>query len=265
MTNVSLKIKDTERADAFEVCGRGELQMGILIETMRREGYELMVAKPSVITKEIDGVVSEPTERVYVDVPEEYSGVVTEKLQIRKARMENMMNHGHGRVNIEFVIPSRGLIGYRAHFMTDTKGSGILNTNFEGYEPWFGPIPQRNAGALVADRPGKVSTYACHGVADRGDLFLNPGEKTYMGMIVGERNVNGDLNINITKEKALTNMRASSADNTVVLRPPRIMSLDNYIEFLAEDELLEVTPESLRLRKKELDPNKRKKSEKTSK
>jgi len=265
MTNVSLKIKETERADAFEVCGRGELQMGILIETMRREGYELMVAKPSVITKKIDGVISEPMERVYIDVPEEYSGVVTEKLQIRKARMENMMNHGHGRVNIEFVIPSRGLIGYRAHFMTDTKGSGILNTNAEGYEPWFGSIPQRNAGALVADRPGKVSTYACHGVADRGDLFLNPGEKTYMGMIVGERNVNSDLNINITKEKQLTNMRASSSDATVILRPPRIMSLDNYVEFLAEDELLEVTPESLRLRKKELDPNKRKKSERAKK
>jgi GTP-binding protein len=258
LTNVSLKIKETDRADAYEVCGRGELQLGVLIETMRREGYELMVSRPRVIVKEIDGQKCEPMEKVFIDVPDEYVGVVTEKLSIRKARMTNMVNNGHGRTNVEFIIPSRGLIGYRSTFLTDTKGSGIMNTLFEGYEVWAGPIPQRQTGSLIADRTGKVTAYACHGMADRGELLIAPGTNVYNGMVVGERNKVGDLNVNIVREKALTNMRASGSDNTVVLRPHKMMSLDACIEFIDDDELLEVTPESLRIRKMELDPNKRK-------
>lgn len=258
LTNVSLKVKPTDRADAFEVCGRGELQLGVLIETMRREGYELMVSKPQVITKDIDGKKHEPVEKVFIDVPDEFVGVATEKIMSRKGRMVNMNTQGHGRTNIEFIIPSRGLIGYRSAFLTDTKGSGIMNTLFEGYEPWFGVIPSRQSGALVSDRAGKVNSYACQGMVDRGELFVEVGTKVYMGMLIGERNKTGDLNVNITKEKQLTNMRASGSDNTVVLRPPRRMSLDNYIEFIADDELLEITPESLRMRKMELDPNNRK-------
>jgi len=258
LTNVSLKIKTTDRADAFEVCGRGELQLGILIETMRREGYELMVSKPQVITKEENGKKLEPVEKVFIDVPDEFVGVATEKIMSRKGRMVNMNTQGHGRTNIEFIIPARGLIGYRSNFLTDTKGSGIMNTLSEGYEPWFGVIPSRQSGALVSDRAGKVNPYACQGMVDRGELFVEIGTKVYMGMLIGERNKTGDLNVNITKEKQLTNMRASGSDNTVVLRPPRRMSLDNYIEFIADDELLEITPESLRMRKMELDPNNRK-------
>jgi len=261
LTNVSLRVLETDRADAFEVSGRGEMQLGVLIETMRREGYELMVSKPQVIVKEIDGKKCEPMEHVFIDVPDEYSGIVTEKLMIRKGKMVNMNTQGHGRTEIEFVIPSRGLIGYRSQFLTDTKGSGILNTLFAGYEPWMGAIPQRQSGALVADRVGKVTAYACLGMEDRGDLFVGIGTKVYQGMIIGERNKSGDLEVNIVREKQLTNMRAASADNTVTIRPPKIMSLDNYIEFISEDELLEITPESLRVRKMELDPNKRKKQQ----
>lgn len=256
--NVSLKIKETDRPDCFEVAGRGEMQLGVLIETMRREGYELMVSKPQVIIKEIDGKKSEPFERVYVDVPDEFTGVVTERLQKRKAQLQNMMTHGHGRTDIEFLIPSRGLIGYRTQFLTDTKGSGIMNTLFEGYFPLAGVISQRSTGALVSDRSGKTNTYACLGMEDRGELFIPVGTKVYMGMVIGERNKIGDLNINITKEKQLTNMRASSSDTTVTLRPHRVLSLDANIEFISEDELLEITPENLRIRKRELDPNRRK-------
>ncbi|GAB5466343.1 MAG: translational GTPase TypA [Candidatus Kapaibacteriales bacterium] len=262
LTNVSLKVEDTDRADAFKVSGRGELQLGVLIETMRREGYELAVANPEVIIKEIDGQKMEPYEQVFVDVPEENSGIVTDKLQQRKGLMTNMMNHGHGRVNLEFKIPSRGLIGYRSQFLTDTKGAGIMNTLFAGYEPWAGDISKRSAGSLVADRPGKVTTYACIGMVDRGELVVEPGTKVYMGMIVGERNKLGDLDVNITKEKQLTNMRAASADATVTLRPAKKMSLDACIEYISDDELLEVTPENLRLRKRHLDPNMRKKAQK---
>ena len=258
LKNVSIQVFPTDRADAFEVRGRGELQMAILIETMRREGYEFMVSKPRVITKEIDGVICEPVEHVYIDVPDEYVGVATEKLSSRKGIMTNMINHGHGRVDIEFKIPSRGLIGFRSQFMTDTKGSGILNTNFEGFEPWFGNIPQRNSGALVADRTGRVTAYAAEGMEDRGDLFTPVGTMVYMGMIVGERNKTGDLDINITKEKKLTNMRASSSDATVTLKPPRLLTLDQAIEFIADDELMEVTPLNIRLRKFELDYKNRK-------
>ncbi|MCD6335621.1 MAG: translational GTPase TypA [Candidatus Latescibacteria bacterium] len=255
--NVSLKIKPTERADAFEVCGRGELQMAVLIETMRREGYEFMVSKPRVITKEENGVVMEPMERVFLDIPEEHVGVVTEKLSNRKGRMVHLHNHGHGRVTMEFVIPSRGLIGFRSQFLTDTRGSGIMNTLFDGHAKWFGPIPQRVSGALVADRPGKVTTYASFAMVDRGELFVPVGAEVYAGMVLGERNRSEDLTVNITREKKLTNMRSSTSDATVTLRPPRLLSLDQSIEFIAEDEWVEVTPKNIRLRKSELDAAKR--------
>ncbi len=257
LSNVSIQVLETQRTDVFEVRGRGELQMAVLIETMRREGYELMVSKPKVITKEENGKTLEPMEKVFLDIPEDKVGTITEKLSIRKGRMTNLQNHGSGRVNMEFSIPSRGLIGFRSQFLTDTQGAGIMNKLFDGYAPWFGLIPQRNSGAIVADRPGKVTTYASLGMVDRGELFLDVGMEVYSGMILGERNRPEDLNVNITKEKKLTNMRASGSDNTVNLRPPKRLSLDQSIEFIAEDELVEITPISIRLRKMELDQNKR--------
>ncbi len=255
--NVSLQVKDTNQTDVFEVCGRGELQMAILIETMRREGYEFMVSKPRVITKEKDGKILEPLEKIFLDLEEDHVGVITEKLSVRKGRMVNLQNNGFGRVTLEFTIPSRGLIGFRSQFLTDTKGSGIMNTLFDSYVPWSGDIPQRNTGALIADRPGKVTSYACLGMVDRGELFIEVGTDVYKGMIIGERNRNGDLDVNITREKKLTNMRASSSDATVVLRPPQNLSLDQSIEFIADDELMEITPSNVRMRKMELDINKR--------
>lgn len=255
--NVAIQVKDTDRADAFEVAGRGELQMAVLIETMRREGYEFMVSKPTVITKEENGRVTEPVERIFIDVPEQYVGVITENVAKRKGRMLNLRNNGNGRVDIEFVITSRGLIGFRSQFLIDTKGSGVMNTLFEGYEPWYGPIPQRSTGALVSDRSGKITTYASLAMVDRGELFVEVGTQVYAGMMIGERNRNGDLTVNITKEKKLTNMRSSTSEATVVLRPPRPLSLDQAIEFIAEDELIEITPKSMRLRKMELDAGKR--------
>ena len=257
LSNVSLQVITTDRTDVFEVRGRGELQMAILIETMRREGYEFMVSKPQVITKEENDKIVEPMEKVFLDIPEDKVGVLTEKLAERKGRMINLQNHGSGRVNLEFSIPSRGLIGFRSQFMTDTQGAGIMNKLFDGHAPWVGPIPQRNSGALVADRNGKVTTYACIGMVDRGELFLNVGTEVYDGMIIGERNRDGDLTVNITREKKLTNMRAAGSDNTITLRPPKQLSLDQCIEFIAEDELVEVTPLNIRLRKMELNQNKR--------
>jgi len=255
--NVALKLKLMERKDAFEVCGRGELQMAVLIETMRREGYEFMVSRPTVITKEENGRKLEPVERVFIDVPDEFVGIVTEKLSQRKGRMVHLINKGSGRVNLEFLVPSRGLIGFRSHFLTNTKGSGVMNTLFEDYEPWCGPIPQRSSGTLLADRNGRVTTYASLAMVDRGELFVEVGTEVYAGMIVGERNRTGDMTINITKEKKLTNMRSSTSEATVTLRPPRPLSLDQSIEFIAADELVEVTPQSIRLRKMELDANRR--------
>jgi len=257
LRNVAIRIKPTERADAFEVCGRGELQMAIIIETMRREGYEFMVSKPRVITKLEGGKELEPVERVFIDVPEEFIGVLSEKLAVRKGRMVSLVNKGSGRVNLEFIVPSRGLIGFRSHFLTDTKGSGVMNTLLEGYELWAGPIPQRLTGALVADRPGKSTAYACHAMADRGELIISPGTEVYAGMIVGERNRTVDIDVNIVKEKKLTNMRASTSDQTVILRPARLMSLDVCIEFIAEDELVEITPNSIRLRKADISAHSR--------
>ena len=257
LSNVSLKINSTNETDVFEVCGRGELQMAILIETMRREGYEFMVSKPRVITKEEDGVILEPLESVFLDVEEEHTGVVTEKLSKRKGLMSNLQNNGFGRVTLEFKVPSRGMIGFRSEFLTDTKGSGILNSLFDSYVPWFGVIPQRSSGVIIADRPGKVTQYASLGMVDRGELFVDANTEVYKGMIVGERNKTGDLDVNIVREKKLSNMRSSSKDNTVVLRPPKKLSLDQCIEFIAEDELIEITPLNLRMRKMELDINTR--------
>ena len=257
MLNVSLSVSETKRPEVFEVKGRGELQMAILIETMRREGYEFMVSKPQVIKKEENGKILEPMEKVYLDIPEDKVGVVTEKLSSRKGRMTNLQNNGTGRVNLEFSIPSRGLIGFRSQFMTDTQGAGIMNKLFDGFAPWFGKIPQRNNGALVSDRNGKVTTYASLAMADRGELFTGVGTEVYDGMIIGERNRVDDLNVNITKEKKLTNMRAVGSDHNVNLRPPKLLSLDQSLEFIAEDELVEVTPSSIRLRKMELNQSKR--------
>jgi len=255
--NVSLQVKETDQTDIFEVCGRGELQMAVLIETMRREGFEFMVSKPQVITKEEDGVTLEPMEKIYIDLREEHVGTITEKLSIRKGRMTNLQNNGYGRVTLEFRMPSRGLIGFRSQFLTDTKGSGIMNSLFDGYAKWFGPIPQRITGVLIADRAGKVTPYASIGMVDRGELLIGIGADVYKGMIIGERNRKGDLDVNITREKKLTNMRASGSDSTVILRPPRNLSLDQCIEFIAEDEFIEVTPQNIRMRKMELDMNKR--------
>ena len=257
LRNVAIRIKKLERTDAFEVCGRGELQMAVLVETMRREGYELMVSRPRVITKVQNGKTQEPVERLFLDIPEEFVGKITEKLSIRKGRMESLVNKGSGRVSMEFLIPSRGLIGFRSQFLTDTKGGGVMNSLLEDYAPWFGAIPQRMTGALVADRPGRVTSYASFAMEDRGEMIVEIGMDVYAGMVVGERNRNGDLTVNITKEKKLTNMRASSSDATVILRPPRILSLDQAIEFISEDELVEITPKSVRLRKMELDSTKR--------
>ncbi len=255
--NVAIRVSATDRADAFEVRGRGELQLAILIETMRREGFEFLVSRPEVVTRAIDGAVHEPVEQLFLDVPEEFVGVVTEKLSIRKGRMTNLHNQGSGRVELEFRIPSRGLIGFRNEFLTDTKGTGVMNSLQDGWAPWFGSIPQRTSGALVSDRQGRVTGNACFAIEERGELFVAPGTEVYQGMVIGERNRPGDLDVNITKEKKLTNMRSATSDVLVTLRPPRVVTLDLSIEFIAPDELVEVTPKSLRLRKRELELQKR--------
>jgi len=252
LSNVSIQVSRTEKTDVFEVKGRGELQMAVLIETMRREGYEFMVSRPEVITKEVNGTTHEPVENVYIDIPEEFVGAVTKQLSIRKGKMTSLINNGFGRATLEFQIPSRGLIGFRNQFLTETRGSGIMNTLFDSYQEWFGDIPQRTSGVLVADRDGKVTTYASLAMVDRGVLFVTPGTMVYKGMIVGERNNEGDLIVNIVKEKKLTNHRASGSDDTVPLRPAQLMSLDQCLEFISDNEFVEVTPESIRLRKSNL-------------
>ena len=257
LTNVSLKVEEAGGPDAFKVMGRGELQLAILIEMMRREGYELSVGKPEILTKRIDGVLSEPLELLVIDCPEEFIGVVIEKLGRRKGKMGKMVNHGSGRVRLEFRIPSRGLIGLRSEMMTDTKGTAIMNTLFEGYIEWQGEIPMRPSGSLVADRSGTTTGYALFNLQERGDMFVAPGTEIYEGMIVGENARDADLNVNIVKEKKLTNMRASSADDAIRLVPPRLLNLEQAIEFIREDEMVEVTPKSIRLRKKILKANQR--------
>lgn len=249
--NVSLTIIFPETGDQFEVRGRGELQLAILIETMRREGFELSVSRPKILTKEDkNGNTLEPMERVQIDCPEEFIGVITQILSPRKGKMVNMVNHGSGRVRMEWRVPARGLIGFRTQFLTETRGTGIMNSLFDGYEKWQGEIPGRVTGALIADRPGKATAYAIDHLQSRGQIFVTPQTPVYEGMVVGENNKENDLDVNIVKEKHLTNMRASTADEAVKLVPPKVLGLEQSIEFLAEDEILEVTPLSLRIRKK---------------
>jgi GTP-binding protein len=255
--NVSLRVLPTERPDAWEVQGRGELALAILVEQMRREGYELTVGKPQVVTREVDGKVHEPMERLTIDAPEEHLGTITELLAARKGRMEQMTNHGTGWVRMEFLVPARGLIGFRTEFLTDTRGTGIAHHVFEGYEPWTGEIRSRASGSLVADRSGKASAYAMTSLQERGVLFVEPTTEVYEGMIVGENSRADDMDVNITKEKQQTNIRSSTADNFEKLVPPRRLSLEQCLEFCREDECVEVTPESVRLRKVVLDQNDR--------
>ncbi|MFI2505773.1 translational GTPase TypA [Streptomyces sp. NPDC018972] len=255
--NVSLRVLDTDRPDAWEVQGRGELALAILVEQMRREGYELTVGKPQVVTKEIDGKVHEPVERMTIDVPEEHMGAVTQLMGVRKGRMDNMSNHGSGWVRMEFVVPSRGLIGFRTEFLTQTRGTGIGHSIHEGHEPWFGTLTTRNNGSLVADRAGAVTAFAMTNLQERGVLFVEPGTEVYEGMIVGENSRSDDMDVNITKEKKLTNMRSSTADVAESIVPPRKLSLEQSLEFCRDDECVEVTPEAVRIRKVNLDARER--------
>jgi len=260
LTNVSLRVEATGTTDSFKVLGRGELQLSILIEMMRREGYELMVGKPEIVTKRIEGKLMEPVEHLTVDVPEGFVGVVMEQLGSRRGEVVNMHNHGYGRVRVEFRVPSRGLIGLRSQLLTDTRGTIVMNSLFDGYMEWQGEIPHRLTGALVADRPGTSTAYALWGLQERGELFVGPGVELYEGMIIGENAKDTDLDVNAVREKKLTNMRASTADEAIRLVPFRQLNLEQAIEFIADDEFAEVTPKSLRLRKKVLPANRRKKS-----
>ncbi len=257
LTNVSIKVEEAGGPDSFKVMGRGELQLAILIEMMRREGFELAVGKPEILTKTIDGKLCEPQELLVIDCPENFVGVVIEKLGTRKGKMAKMVNHGSGRVRLEFNIPSRGLIGLRSEMLTDTKGTAIMNSLFDGYIEWQGEIPTRPTGSLIADRPGKTTGYALFNLQERGDMFVGSGLEVYEGMIVGENARDADLDVNIVKEKKLTNMRASSADEAIRLVPPRLLNLEQALEFIRDDELVEVTPKSIRLRKKILKQNQR--------
>jgi GTP-binding protein len=258
LINVSIRVEPTESADAFRVSGRGELQLAILIEMMRREGYELSVGKPQAITRAQDGVVREPMEMLAIDCPEEFIGVVTQRMGARRGRMMKMSNHGSGRVRMEFRVPSRGLIGFRTEFLTDTRGTGIMNHLFDGWEPWQGDIEHRATGTLVADRQGRATAYSIENLQPRGALFLSPGDEVYEGMVIGEHARGNDLDVNVTKEKKLSNMRASGSDDMIRLIPPRLMNLEQALEFIREDELVEVTPAAVRLRKRVLAANRRK-------
>jgi GTP-binding protein len=270
LSNVSLRVEETEAPDVFKVSGRGVLHLSILIETMRREGYELQVSRPEVITKTENGLLTEPIEEVVVEVPEEASGVVIDKLNQRRGRMVNLTKEpavsreagtdgtSGGRVRLFYEIPARGLIGFRTEFLTDTRGEGVLYSNFKTYEPWKGDIPHRTYGVLIADRQGDTVTYGLHGLQDRGALFIGAGVPVYPGQVIGIHMKGSDLNVNPTKTKKLTNMRASGSDDALRLTPPREMGLEPAIEFVAEDELVEVTPQSVRLRKKLLTENERK-------
>src|SRR5881628_4058026 len=257
LTNVSIRVTEAGGPEAYRVMGRGELQLAILIETMRREGYELAVGKPEILTRTVDGEIHEPVELLVIDCPESFLGVVIEKLGSRKGKMVKMVNNGSGRVRLEFHIPSRGLIGLRSEILTDTRGTAILNSLFHAWVEWQGDIPMRPTGALIADRAGKATAYAMFNLQERGELFVSPNTEVYEGMIVGENARDADLNVNIVKEKKLTNMRASSADEAIRLVPPRILNLEQAIEFVKDDEMVEVTPKSIRLRKKVLKANQR--------
>jgi GTP-binding protein TypA/BipA len=263
--NVSIRVLTTERPDTWEVQGRGELQLAVLVETMRREGFELTVGKPRVVTKDIDGVLHEPFERLSIDVPEDYVGVVTQLLGLRKGRMEQMVNHGSGWVRLEYRVPARGLIGFRTEFLTETRGTGMIHGTFDGYEPWQGEIRTRPNGSLVADRTGATTQFALLNLQERGQLFVSPGVDVYEGMIVGENARAEDMDINPAKEKKLSNVRSATGDELVRLAPPRLLSLDQALEFIREDEAVEVTPSNVRLRKVELDANLRGRAAKRAK
>jgi GTP-binding protein len=251
--NVSIRVLPTERPDTWEVQGRGELQLAVLVELMRREGFELTVGKPRVVTKEIDGKLCEPMEHMTIDVPEEYVGVVTQLLGLRKGRMEQMVNHGTGWVRLEYRVPARGLIGFRTEFLTETRGTGLLHHVFDRYEPWHGELRTRPSGSLVADRSGVATSFAMFNLQERGSMFVGPGTDVYEGMIVGENARADDMDVNICKEKKLTNMRSSTGEELERLVPPRILSLEQALEFCREDECIEVTPAAVRMRKVELD------------
>ena len=257
LTNVSIRVEDTGSPESFKVLGRGELQLAILIESMRREGYELQAGKPEIVTKLEDGVRKEPIEMLLIDLPEMYVGVIIEKMGQRKGKMSKMVNNGTGRVRLEFLVPSRGLIGLRNDVLTDTRGTAIMNSLFNGWIEWQGEIPIRPTGSLISDRSGKSTAYAMWNLQERGELYIDPGTEVYEGMIVGENARDADLNVNIVKEKKLTNMRASSADEAIRLVPPKILNLEQAIEFIREDELVEITPKAIRLRKKILKANQR--------
>src|SRR5687767_10719534 len=263
--NVAIRVVDTDRRDTWEVQGRGELQLAVLVEAMRREGFELTVGKPQVVTREIDAKLHEPIERLSIDVPEDFLGVVTQMLALRKGRMENMVNHGTGWVRLEFLVPTRGLIGFRTEFLTETRGSGILHSVFERYEPWQGAIRTRPTGSLVADRRGPTATFALLKLQERGQLFVGPGEEVYEGMVVGENARADDLDVNAVREKKQTNMRAAGSDETVKLVPHHQLSLDQALEFIRDDECVEVTPDAVRLRKLVLDPVERQKASRARK
>ncbi len=250
--NVSLRVAETEQPDMFQVTGRGEFQLAIIIETMRREGYELMVSKPTVVTREVDGTLHEPLELLLIDIPEDFIGVVAQLLAMRKGKMTKMIHAGSSRVRLEFSVPSRGLIGFRSRFLTDTRGTGIMNPLFDGWAPWLGAIPTRSNGAMVADREGMATPYAVFHLQERGIIFISPGARVYEGMVVGEYSRDVDLNVNICREKKLTNIRAAGRDENIIITPHREMGLEEGIEWIAEDELVEVTPKSIRLRKKVL-------------
>ena len=263
-SNVSIRVEDTDSPDQFQVIGRGELQLSILIEMMRREGYELQVGRPQIVTRERDGRTEEPVEELVIDVAEDYQGIVIEQLSARRATLTRMVNHGSGRVRLEFLIPTRGIIGFRSQFLTDTRGTGIMNHLFAGWEPWNGPISGRLTGALVADRPGKATAYAIYNLQERGEIFISPGTQVYEGMIIGENARPSDMDVNVTREKKLTNMRAASADDALRLVPPRLLNLEQSIEFINDDELVEVTPGSIRLRKRILAATPRSRSQPSS-
>ena len=248
--NVSLRVEDTDTPEQVKVIGRGELQLSILIEMMRREGYELQVSRPDIVTRDVDGVKMEPVEDLVIDIPDEFQGVVIAQAGTRRGVPTKMVNHGSGRVRLEFRIPARGLIGFRSQFLTDTKGTGIMNHLFAGWEPWHGAIAARPTGALVADRFGAATAYAIFNLQERGEIFIEPGTQVYEGMIIGENARVSDMDVNVTKEKKQTNMRASTADEAIRLIPPRVLSLEQAIEFINDDELVEVTPRSIRLRKR---------------
>jgi len=255
--NMSLRVLPTERPDTWEVQARGELQLAVLVEQMRREGFELTVGKPQVVTKEIDGQIHEPVELVTIDVPEDHLGAVTQLLAARKGRMKNMVNHGTGWVRLDYLVPSRGLIGFRTEFLTETRGTGVLNHTFEDFEPWFGELRTRRSGSLIADRQGPATAYALISLQERAQMMVSPTTAVYNGMIVGENSRSEDMEVNVCKEKQLTNHRAAASDATVKLTPPKVLSLEQSLEFIADDEFVEVTPSHTRLRKAELDPHAR--------